>query len=175
VLARTGYDGMSIDVVAGEAQVSKGLVYRRWPTKEQLALAAITSLGDPLEPDGLPDTGQLRGDLFALVDSRWLGGTERRIATLAGLGSVLTSSPTLADAIHHQIAEPYVAAYRALLSRAVQRGEIPPGTDVDILAETIPALSTHRLMVQNGPLDRAFYESVIDHVVLAAVGLPSAP
>ena len=52
-------------------------------------LAAIASLGGPFERDELPDTGELRSDLMAVVASPWLGGTERRVRTLAGLTSVI--------------------------------------------------------------------------------------
>ena len=171
VLAETGYEGMTVDQVAIQATVSKGMLYRRWATKEELVLAAIASLGHPLEREGLPDTGRLRSDLLALIDSRWLGGADRRIEVLAGVSSLLMSSTTLAEAIHAQITQPYVAAYSELLRRAVERREIPETADLQTLAQVVPAFSTHQLMFMKRPLDRAFYVSVIDHVLLPAVGL----
>jgi AcrR family transcriptional regulator len=170
-LMACGYEGATVQAVAARAGASTATLYRRWPTKEDLVLAAIASLGTPPEADELPDTGQLRTDLLAVIESAWLGGAERRTQVFAGLSSVLTSSPRLATAIYAQITEPYAAAYRALLHRARERGEIPPGRDLDLLAELVPAMSTYRLMFTAGPPDARFLEAVVDHAVLPALGL----
>jgi AcrR family transcriptional regulator len=169
-LAASGYEGATVRAVAARAGASTATLYRRWPTKEDLVLAAIVGLGTPPEADVLPDTGALRSDLLAVVESAWLGGAERRTRLFAGLSSALTSSPRLAAAINAQVTEPYVATYRALLRRARDRGEIPPGRDLDLLAELIPALSTYRLMFTTTPPDARFLESIIDHAILPALG-----
>ncbi len=175
VLVHAGYDGMTLDAVAARAGAGKATVHRRWPTKEQLVLAAIASLGRPFERDELPDTGELRSDLMAVVESPWLGGTEPRVRTLAALTSVLTGSPALANAINAQMTEPYVDGYRQLLRRASRRGEIPPDADLDTAAQVIPAMSVYRMMFAKQPPDREFLQSVIDHVVLPALGLNPGP
>jgi AcrR family transcriptional regulator len=171
LLCEAGYDGMTLDTVAARAQAGKATLYRRWPTKQQLVLAAIASLGRPFDQDELPDTGQLRSDLIAVIDSPWLGGAARRVEILAGLASVLTGSSELAHAIHVQITEPYIDGYRLLLRRAVQRREVSSDIDVETVAQIIPAMSVYRMMFAKLPPDRDFLESVIDRVVLPALGV----
>jgi AcrR family transcriptional regulator len=175
-LVESGYEGATVQAVAARAGSGTATIYRRWPTKEDLVLAAIATLGTPPEAGGLPDTGQLRTDLLAVIESSWLGGAERRTQVFAGLSSVLTSSPRLAGAIYAQITEPYAGAYRALLQRALERGEIPPGRDLDLdlLAELVPAMSTYRLMFTARAPDASFLEAVVDGVVLPALGLAGA-
>src|ERR1700712_1282335 len=68
VLAETGYDGMTIDMVAARAQAGKATLYRRWPSKAELVLDAVACMKQSdLHPDELPDTGTLRGDLLSMI------------------------------------------------------------------------------------------------------------
>lgn len=70
------------------------------------------------------------------------------------------------------ITEPYVEVYRALLQRAVDRGEVAPqaSEQVSLLAEVIPAMSSHRLGAAGRPVERDFFVSVVDEIVLPALG-----
>lgn len=172
VLAETGYEEMTIAAVAARAGAGKATLYRRWPTKESLVLAVVAGIGRPLDEDALPDAGDLRADLLALVDSAWLGGPASRLRGLRGLTSAALHSPQLAAALRQQVIDPYTAAYRALLERAVQRGEVPAGADLDVLAEVVPALATHWLMFGGTPPTRASFETAIDRVLLPACAGP---
>src|SRR5262245_60524030 len=60
-LAERGYAGMSINAIAAELRVSKPTIYLRWPSKLDLAIAAVTSLyvDQPEAP-----SGDLRTDLI---------------------------------------------------------------------------------------------------------------
>ncbi|GGL51893.1 TetR family transcriptional regulator [Modestobacter marinus] len=168
VLADAGYEDMTISAVAARAGAGKATLYRRWPTKESLVLAVVAHIGRPPEEQELPDTGDLRTDLLALVDSAWLGGPASRLRGLRGLTSAALHSPRLADALRRQVVDPYTEAYRALLQRAADRGEIAPPTDIAVLAEVVPALATHWLMFGATPPTRASFETAVDQVLLAA-------
>ncbi|MBT2501257.1 TetR/AcrR family transcriptional regulator [Curtobacterium sp. ISL-83] len=171
LLAEHPYDRVTLDEVAARTGKAKTTLYRRWATKEDLVLAAVTSAGRPPEVDALPDRGDLRADLLAVIDSPWLGGADRRLAVLAGLATAARSSARLADAVRSEIAEPYVEIYRRLLLRALDRGRVPEqaGARVEVLAEVIPAMSTHRLGTSPTGVDRAFFVAVVDDVVLPAL------
>ena len=68
VLADAGYDGLTIDKVAIQAGAARATVYRRWPTKADLVLAAAKQLShSDVGLDQLPDTGSLRGDMVAMI------------------------------------------------------------------------------------------------------------
>ena len=56
-----GFDKMTVDDVAAKAGVGKATVYRRWPSKEDLAVAAMQHIYSVEMPD--PDTGSIEGDL----------------------------------------------------------------------------------------------------------------
>ena len=176
LLAERDYERLTLDEVAARTGKAKTTLYRRWAAKEDLVLAAVRSAGRPPEAQALPDTGSLRGDLLAVIDSAWLGGTDRRQAIFAGLASATRSSARLADAIRADVTEPYVGVYRRLLDRAVDRGEVEArfAPAVPVLAEVIPAMSSHRLDADGEAAGRAFFVSVIDDVVLAAVGLAAS-
>jgi hypothetical protein len=139
-----------------------------------LVLAAIRSAGRPPEADHLPDLGSLRADLLAVVDSSWLGGADRRLSIFAGLASATRGSERLAEVVRSEVTEPYVEVYRRLLHRAIDRGEISADftASVSVLAEVIPAMSTHRLQGGRESVQRDFFVSVVDDVVLAALHVP---
>lgn len=173
LLAAKGYEKVTLDEVAVLTGKAKTTLYRRWATKEELVLAAIRSVGRPPEFDELPDVGSLRGDLLAVVDSSWLGSPDRRMSIFAGLTSATRSSEKLAGAVRTEVTEPYVEVYRRILHRAADRGEIPAKfvARIPLLADVIPAMSTHQLNTSRQPAHRDFFVSVIDDVVLAALHL----
>ena len=170
-LAEQDYERVTLDTVAVRAGRAKTTLYRRWPTKVDLVLAAIQAAGRPPEADHLPDAGSLRADLLAVIDSPWLGGPDRRSAVFVGLTSAARSSSRLADAVRETFTEPYVEVYSALLQRAVDRGQVSPTMShkVPLLAQVIPAMSSHRLGAARRPVERAFYASVVDEIVLPAL------
>lgn len=171
LLAERVYDRVTMDDVAARTAKAKTTLYRRWATKDDLVLAAIHSIGRPPEIDRLPDLGSLRSDLLAVIDSPWLGGPERRLSIFVGLTSAARGSEALAGAVRTEVTEPYVQIYRRLLDRAIDRGEIAPQSAprVPILAEVLPAMSSHRLSVIGEPPHRDFFVGVVDDVILAAL------
>src|SRR3954462_11550662 len=120
VLAETGYDGMTIDMVAARAKAGKATVYRRWSSKAELVIDAVACMkrGD-LDEANLPNTGTLRGDLVALIKPRNIEEGERKLQVMAGLMSMLSRTPELAGAARAAIVEPRVSVNRLLMRRAV--------------------------------------------------------
>src|SRR3990170_4095168 len=85
VLAETGYDGMTIDMVAARARAGKATLYRRWPSKAELVIDAVACLKkDDYHPANLPDTGTLRGDLVAMIKPHTIEDGERKLQIVAG-------------------------------------------------------------------------------------------
>jgi AcrR family transcriptional regulator len=172
VLAETGFDGMTIDMVATRAKAGKATLYRRWPSKNELVLDAVACMkqGD-LEPTRLPDTGTLRGDLVAMIKPRSIDEAEKKMQIMAGLMSMLSAAPELADAANAALVQPRAAANRFLFQRAIARGEISPTCDVETLCLVTPSMAAFRTLIERKPVDREFLISLIDGVVLPAVGL----
>jgi AcrR family transcriptional regulator len=175
VLAETGFDGMTIDMVAARAKAGKATLYRRWPSKAELVLDAVACMkATEVAPGALPDTGTLRGDLLASIKPRTIEEAAKKLQVMAGLVSMLSQTPELADAANAAIVEPRAALNRLLLQRAVDRGEISPDCDIDTLAILMPAMASFRTIVQRKPMDREFLVSLIDGVILPAAGIGPA-
>lgn len=172
VLAETGYEGMTIDLVAARAKAGKATVYRRWASKNELVLEAVACLKTAgLDPDSLPDTGTLRGDLVAMIKPHSIQDAQRKMQVMGGLVSMLTRHPELVETAQEVIVEPRVRVTRFLLRRAIDRGEIRADVDVDTLALVSSSMAAHRTLIQRKPVDRAFLISIIDGVLLPAVGI----
>jgi len=170
VLAETGYDGMTIDMVAARAKAGKATLYRRWSSKGELVIDAVACL-KTIDFDALPDTGTLRGDLVAMIKSPSMVDAQRKTKVMTGLLSMISRDPELADAAYTAIIEPRALANRVLLDRAVARGEIAQNLDLERIAHLSQAMATYRTTVLREPVDRDFLIWVIDGVVLPAVGI----
>ena len=176
VLAETGYDGMTIDMVAARAKAGKATLYRRWASKGELVIDAVACMKQ-IDPDAIPDTGTLRGDLVAMIKPHALHDADKRLRIMGGIASMLSRDPELADAAFAAIVEPRASVNRMLLQRAIDRGEIPANTDVEMISMVSQSMATYRTIMLRKPVDRAFLISIIDGVLMPALGLakPSAP
>lgn len=172
VLAESGYANLTIDSVAAAAGAGKATVYRRWPTKTALVLDALAQLdAGALDPSTLPDTGSLRGDLHALLLPQGQAEDEQRLRVMAGVTLLLADDPALAEAADAVVVGPWAAANRAIIERAVDRGEIEPIPDVDLLARVVPTMAAYRVSIQRKTIPNDFIASLIDAVLLPALGV----
>ena len=122
-LIESGYAGLTMDRVARRAGTNKNTIYRRWPNRAALGIAAYRQLAAATGPS--PDTGELRGDALELMrrtNRSWsspTGGILR--ALLAGA----RDDPQLLAQIQEHSADAGSAPWLAILARAVARGEAP--------------------------------------------------
>jgi AcrR family transcriptional regulator len=173
VLAETGYAGMTIDMVAKHAKAGKATIYRRWPSKAELIIDAVSCMGKKNLPSAdLPDTGTLRGDLIALIKPHTIEEGDRKFQIMAGVLAMISQAPELAEAANTAIIQPRVQANLVLMRRAIDRGEISPECDIHSLSLVTPAMIAHRILILRTPINREFLISLIDSVLLPAVGLP---
>jgi AcrR family transcriptional regulator len=150
-LAEHGLGGTTMEGVARRAGVNKTTLYRRWGSKEELVLDALLELGERRVP--IPDSGSLRDDLLTVA---------REIV-------VSVSTPEADAVIRAAAADPgpdskLVAAVRefwavrfgllgTMVERAIERGELPAGTDPKPLIEGLLGGIYLRLLVTREPLD----------------------
>ena len=172
VLAETGYDGMTVDMVATRAKAGKATLYRRWPSKADLVLDAVVCMKSKgIDLDALPDTGTLRGDLVAMVKPPSMRESERKLKVMAGIASMIARSPELAAAAQNALVEPRASINRIFFRRAIERGEIPADADVERLCMIGPAMVAYSVLMLGKPVDREFLVSTIDKIILPAAGL----
>jgi AcrR family transcriptional regulator len=168
VLAEQGYEGMTIDMVAAEAGMARATVYRRWATKADLVLEAVSRMShSDVGLAQLPDTGSLRADMTAMILPLNDMQQQVRIQAMAGLLSLAKADQRLAEAATGAGIGPWVEATRILMQRAVDRGEYAPA-DIDTLAEIIPMMCVSRA-VQRLPITREFSLALIDGVIIPAL------
>ncbi|MEN4400834.1 TetR/AcrR family transcriptional regulator [Mycolicibacterium senegalense] len=136
LLARDGYDQLSIEAIAREAGVSRPTVYRRWPSKAHLVFDAAfeqPSGGELLSLSGDFDS-DLRG-FAAAVLTFWLDP----VVEAAALG-ILTErrrDPELHIRTQQLLDERTKDAFRALVTAGVEQGRVQPDVDVDMLYQTL--------------------------------------
>jgi hypothetical protein len=112
------------------------------------------------------DTGSLRGDLLALGATGSRKENSKKLQMMARLISALPHHPDLSAIVQDQLVAPRTALIRDLMERAVKRGEIAPGRNLDTLALVAPAMTVYQLMIMNKPLDGAFYSVLIDEILI---------
>lgn len=175
VLAESGYDGMTMDLVALRAKAGKATVYRRWQSKAALVVEAVAYLKRAqVDLAGLPDTGTLRGDLLALFRPQPHQDSERKLRVMAGLASVLSQHPDLAEAGNSAIVEPWAYAHLTLMQRAERRGELRDGADLQAASQVVPSMAAYRALIQRKPFELQFLTAVVDGVLLPALLKPAS-
>ncbi|WP_077689672.1 MULTISPECIES: TetR/AcrR family transcriptional regulator [Nocardiopsis] len=142
---RAGWASFTLDGVARRAGVGKAALYRRWPTKERLLADAI---GEHARLPAPADTGSLRGDARALATAlldHFLapsGWVTLRVAVDAATGLETFAS------FHEQIVRAHREGVADMVRRAVERGELAPGTDTGTFGEALyGAVLVHAMAV----------------------------
>lgn len=165
-MVEQGYERVTIEAVAERAGAGKATIYRRWGSKAELVLDALADLHGTVEPP--PDTGSLVGD-FAELCSGLTGRMESRTLTIVqGMASALPHDAALSAAFAEHFVAPRRTALAEVFARAVGRGEVPAGRDIDLLASVIPALLIYRLFNGGGPANPAFVRRIAAEVLLPA-------
>lgn len=171
ILQAQGYAGLTIEGVAADAKVGRPTIYRRWPSKPALAVAALVTSNRLALP--APDTGSLRGDLVAvqLRQVELISSPQGRRVT-AGLVAELVTDPELADTYVNQYLVPRRATVWQVLQRGVDRGELVADTDFAFVYDLLMGPLFMRAVVWGQPLEDDAAERTVD-VVLAAYGTES--
>ncbi|MEU3166726.1 TetR/AcrR family transcriptional regulator [Streptosporangium sp. NPDC006930] len=123
-LLESGYSGLNMDKVAARAGTNKNAIYRRWPNRAALSIAAYRQLSAASAP--LPDTGELRGDVLELLrgaNRHWSSPTGDILRSLL---SGVADDPELLAQLHEQSGDAGSGMWLTILGRAVARGEAPP-------------------------------------------------
>jgi AcrR family transcriptional regulator len=151
--SEVGITGMSMDDVAQRAGVSKATIYRRWCSKEALVLDALRSAALPFDD---VDSGTLRGDLDLYVGEliqRFSPGPMNDV--LPHLIEVSCHDETIRSSLDDYIRVRRVPL-RTILTRAVERGELPYDTDIDVTIDTLIGAFVYRRLLSHDAIDEHF-------------------
>jgi AcrR family transcriptional regulator len=163
LLQEHGYDRLTVDAVAGAAHASKATVYRRWPSKAELVLAAfIEGVRQAAVP---PNTGSLRGDLLKVGEICCQQANDQASTIRAVLVEV-SRHPALNDAMEHQFIDQRKALMRHVLQLAVDRGEIAQAAITDELWDLLPGYLIFRGITGNQPPTRRTVQRLVDNFMI---------
>jgi AcrR family transcriptional regulator len=165
MLGQQGYAGLRIEDIAERAGVNKTTIYRRWPTRADLVIAALTNLATP--PVAV-ETGRLACDLRAT----FMTATTLR-ATAVGLGVVRAliaerGDPEV-DRLLGELRERHRAPARRVLEHARRRGDLPKRIDIELLLDVLTGTINARLRERPGPLDPNWVGRVVRLVLAGAI------
>ena len=148
LLVENGYRSLTMEGVRARAGVGKATIYRRWSSKEELVRDAIVAMHDDFEA---PDTGSLRGDYEGLA-ARVLASADRAGAAtfMPRLLGDAANDPELHAIFYEHLVEPRRAQMRAVLQRAVARGEIRADVDVELMIDMFAGPIVYRLLITGG-------------------------
>jgi AcrR family transcriptional regulator len=148
VLDETGYGRLTIEEVARRAEATKPAIYRRWPTRQHLALAALaTRLGD----SPVPDTGCTLCDLDEGIRVFLAAFRQIRPGVLGTLFADCAAVPELRDAFLATLFEPPRAAVGQMLERAVTRGDLRADVDRGLVLDMLSSLVHYRALFGHAP------------------------
>jgi AcrR family transcriptional regulator len=169
-----GYGAFTIEAVAERAQTSRPVIYRRWPDRASLALAAVT-YGVNRDAVEVPDTGNVRTDLIELM--RRSNAARAPLIPLLSLqlGAYYSETGTsLADIRREILKDRRIRGIDPILERGIARGEVDP-TRVTDRIRTLPFdLFRHEALMTLQPLSDAAITEIVDEIFLPLVR-PTGP
>jgi AcrR family transcriptional regulator len=144
LMAEHGVGGLTVDAVAARAGVGKQTIYRHWGSRARLVHDAIACTNDPLVE---PDTGSLRGDLEALVAqlARFLSNPDTG-RVFPSMLEAAERDPELAE-LRQAHADKKRDAFRRVLARAAERGEVEAELDVEAAIDLVVGPIFYRRLV----------------------------
>ena len=169
-LIRVGYGALSIESVSAEARVAKTTIYRRYPTKRDLVLAALgEEVPFPPPRTDVPTREALnrfvRQAITLLIDS----GAVRILASLIVEERV---DPGVLDVFRERILGPRRLLVVEMLQRGVERGELRPDIDPLVVTEMIAGAIFGHHVILGLTADEDWIESLVDHVWTAIAAHP---
>jgi AcrR family transcriptional regulator len=164
LMAATGYDRLTIDAVAARACASKATIYRRWPGKSELVMAALSRRGAAATAE--VDTGDLRSDLVQTVSHMRDSLASQDGALILGVLNAMRENVELAELVRSHVLSTKRSAIARLVARAVKRKELSARADHELASEIASALVFTRILVTGQPLDDAEIVRIVDAVLM---------
>ncbi|MHB8465703.1 MAG: TetR/AcrR family transcriptional regulator [Acidimicrobiales bacterium] len=164
LLVEQGYGGMSVEGIAALAGVGKATIYRRWESKLELILDAVVHRGR--EHVVSPDTGSLRSDLLEIFEAV-LAKFRRDGDVMRAFVAEQSRHPELGRAWRATFLDERRAVMRQVLARALERGELPVDSDLELLVDVGAALFWHRFTVTGAALDDDLPRRIVDQFFTA--------
>jgi AcrR family transcriptional regulator len=163
LIVESGFANLRLEHVAARAGVGKATIYRRWSSKEALALDLLEELANP--HIGVADTGDTRDDLIAVVDHLVQALTETPYGpVIRALLSQIAINPPLGQPFRAGVVQARRDEVARIIDRGVARGDLRLDVDRELATELLVGPVYFRLMF-GGTLDHRTAERVVDSVL----------
>ncbi len=174
LLVDVGYDQLSVEAVAARARVGKATIYRRYPNKAALVVAAVDQRAAWAPPTAPPD--DLRDALMATVGSLARGISEQDLALLGTLFVGMRNDPALATAMRRVLARDQAAMTEGFLGRGADVGDgggHRKPQAAELVSEVATAVIVHRVVIVGQACDEPFLEHLVDDILVPLLRQPS--
>jgi AcrR family transcriptional regulator len=163
-LAEAGYGRLSIEAVARRAGVGKTAVYRRWPGKYEMVLDLVARAA--VQVADAPDTGSLRGDVLAFltgVDQALRHPLLSRI--VPDLLAEAARDSEMFEALERRIGVVRRRNVAKIVDRAIERGELPADTDIDLGLNFLAGPLYLRIVINRAEPDPERLDRMADKII----------
>ena len=174
LLAQGGVRQLTMEAVSADTGIAKTTLYRRWGSKEELALAVVLDMTRDVV--ATPVAGDTRTSLITYIDTAITSlRTTLMGSVMQGLASDLATHPELRDKFQTRVVALRRAHLDALVRAGIQRGELRRTVDVDLLHDLLFGPVYYRLLVSGGPLDPDLAAHIVDAVIPSLRRTPRRP
>jgi AcrR family transcriptional regulator len=171
LLREHGYGGLTVDAVAAAARASKATIYRRWPSKAELVLAAfIESVRQTARP---PNTGTLREDLLCVGELVY-EHVQRHAGTIRAVLSEASRNRQLGEAVQREFVGHTGSLINRVLWQAADRGEIGPTAISDDVGDIFVGYLVFRSVLSGRPPTHHTVRALVDNVVIPSLTQPAS-
>ena len=161
-LADEGSAGFTMQSIARRAGASKATLYRHWPSPSALL---VDAMAEAFRPFPAPATGDLRGDLVALLTSAaHLLTSERFPRLMAAVVDLAERDPGLAH-LHADLTAERRRPVLDVLRRGQQRGEVAPDADLELLVDLLTAPFFYRRLIAHRPIPPSMARAIVDQTL----------
>ena len=167
LFAEVGLEGLTVEGVAARAGVGKATIYRRYPGKVDLVVAAARHFtGGTVEA---PDTGSTRGDLRELIDGLVTLLTATPLGRVLPILVAARTRVAELDVAYAEIVAEKRARSSVVVRRAIARGDLRPDTDVELVVDFYVSPIFYRFLITGAPLDDVFASAIVDMTMRACL------
>jgi AcrR family transcriptional regulator len=170
LVAEEPYEKVTLEAIAARAGVGKQTIYRRWPSKSAVVVAALLALSEDADGQSvtLPDTGDLRADLRLVMRATVEEFADPSFDKLIrALNTEIANDAALAAEYREKLAGPLDEAKKKRLRSAQKRGQLAPDADLDLVLDVLYAPLFLRWLHRSGPLTTAYADELVDATLRA--------
>jgi AcrR family transcriptional regulator len=165
-LRAVGWRRLTMEGVAACAQTGKAALYRRWASKEDLIVAAIEN--SLPSPPGVPDLGSVRAELSWLMNRIHSTMYSPPGCALRAIMNEIEHehAKVFHELVQRLVFDPSRAAMAQVVRRGIERGQVRPDVDVELLTDIGPAMMFYKAKATGGDVPAEYPARLVDHALM---------